>query len=404
MGASPGDSLNAPRAKGTSPFTLIPLTAIRFYQNVLSPQSVPACNFHPTCSHFSFQAFKRYGALRGLLMTSDRLQRCNYWARGHYPLADDKRHLFDPVENHLLWGKPKPEAQTAKSEQTEPTPLGIPNSYQPEEIWRFAEYLYGMEDYRRARTEYQRFIYLSPQAVRAEEANFKIGICQQKEGRYRSAIDHFNQWEALYPQGKLIKQAKFHTGYSYFLLGNYERAIYIFTRLRSEVKPEAWKSKLDYMIGWAWLRKKDWQKASLTFKKMVNSPSDQSQLSNLKEIATLTQRGESLPRRNPALAGLFSSLLPGSGRAYCRRFGDAFYSFMLIAGTAYASRYYYLHQHSTQSLIYGSMSLFFYAGDIYGSIKGANIFNSETQNRLLNQIEEKLKEAKQNNKQGVIPW
>ncbi len=393
MGAFPGDSLNAPRAKGTSPFALIPLGAIRFYQKVLSPQSVPACNFHPTCSHFSFQAFKRYGALRGLLMTPDRLQRCNYWARGHYPLANDKRHLYDPVENHLLWGKQKPEVPSKKSELTEPLPLGKPNSYQPAGIWGFAEYLYRMGDYRRAYTEYQRFIYLSPQAPRAEEANFKIGICLQKEGRYRSAIDHSKGWEKIYPQGKLIKQVKFHLGYSYFLLGDYKRAIHIFTQLRNEVKSKDWQSKLDYMIGWSWLRKKDWHKASLIFKKMANFPPDHSRANHFWEIANLTQKGESLPQRNSALAGLFSSLLPGSGRAYCRRFGDAFYSFMLIAGTAYASRYYYLHHHPSQSFIFGAMSLFFYSGDIYGSIKGAKIFNDQAQNCLQNQIEGKLKEV-----------
>jgi len=392
MEASPGDSLNAPRAKGTSPIALIPLGAIRFYQKVLSPQSVPACNFHPTCSHFSFQAFKRYGALRGLLMTSDRLQRCNYWARGHYPWAEDGRHLYDPVENHLLWGKPKPEAQTAKSEQTEPTPLGIPNSYQPAGIWGFAEYLFRMGDYQRACTEYQRFINLSPQAPQAEEADYKIGICLDKKGEYSSAIDHFKRWRVLYPQGNLVKQAKFHLGYSYFLLGDYEKANNIFTQLRGEVKSKVWQSKAKYMIGWGWLRRKNWSKAYRAFKKMANSTTNQNEANHLKEIANLTKEGKSLPRRNPALAALFSALLPGSGRAYCRRLGDALYSFMLIGGTAYASRYYHLHRHPSQSLIFGSMSLFFYAGDIYGSIKGAEIFNRQAQEDLQNQIEEKLKE------------
>lgn len=327
-------------------------------------------------------------------MTSDRLQRCNYWARGHYHLAKDKRHLFDPVENHALWGKSKPKAQILESERTKPTPPLKPNSYQSEEIWGFAEYLYGMEDYRRARTEYQKFIYLSPQAVRAEEANFKIGICLQREGKYRPAIDHFNQWETHYPQGKLIKEAKFQTGYSYFLLGDYEKGIYIFNQLRNEVKSKTWQSKLDYTIGWSWLKRRDWYKTSLTLQKAAEYTSDEGQAAHLREIAALAQKGEALPRRSPVLAGLFSSLLPGSGRAYCGRFGDAFYSFMLIAGTAYASRYYYLHHHSTQAFIFGSMSLFFYAGDIYGSIKGAEISNSQAQKGLLNQIEEKLKKEK----------
>ncbi len=397
MAMATGDSLSEHRAKGTSPFALIPLGAIRFYQEFLSPQSVPACNFHPTCSHYSFQAFKKYGILRGFLLTSDRLQRCNYWARGHYPLAKDGRHLLDPVENHLLWGKPKPGVSFKKSELPECPPSGKANSYRPEGIWGFAEYLYGMKDYRRARTEYRRFITLSPEDRRAEEADFKIGICLQKERRYRLAIDHFRQWERHYPKGSLIKEARFHTGYSLFLLGDYERAVHVFTQLRDGASSKAWQSKLDYMIGWAWLRKRDWPKASLTFDRLANSLSDQDQLGKLKEIAALTQRGRSLPRRSPALAGLFSALLPGAGRAYCGRFGDAFYSFMLIAGTAYASSYYRLHHHSSQSLIFGSMGFFFYLGDIYGSIKGAEIFNEQAEGQLQDRIEKKLAEMDMSN-------
>jgi len=93
-------------AQETMPLKLLTMGTIRLYQVLISPQDIPSCNFVPSCSHFGIEAIRRCGVIQGGLMTSDRLQRCNPWARlGHYPWAEDGWHAFDPVERHRLWGK-----------------------------------------------------------------------------------------------------------------------------------------------------------------------------------------------------------------------------------------------------------------------------------------------------------
>jgi uncharacterized protein len=54
------------------------LVLIRFYQIVLSPL-VPAdtCRFYPTCSHYSYQAVYKYGAVKGGWLSIKRVVRCN---------------------------------------------------------------------------------------------------------------------------------------------------------------------------------------------------------------------------------------------------------------------------------------------------------------------------------------
>jgi hypothetical protein len=54
------------------------LVLIRGYQLVISP-ALPAdtCRFYPTCSHYSFQAVFKYGALKGSWMSIKRIARCN---------------------------------------------------------------------------------------------------------------------------------------------------------------------------------------------------------------------------------------------------------------------------------------------------------------------------------------
>jgi uncharacterized protein len=76
------------------PFTLwniprfILLALIRLYQATVSRTLPPdTCRFYPTCSHYGYHAIYKYGALKGGLMATWRVLRCNPFNKGG----------FDPV-------------------------------------------------------------------------------------------------------------------------------------------------------------------------------------------------------------------------------------------------------------------------------------------------------------------
>lgn len=50
---------------------------LRFYHNHLSDQILNDCVYEYSCSEFSQGAFNAYGFFKGLMMTCDRLTRCN---------------------------------------------------------------------------------------------------------------------------------------------------------------------------------------------------------------------------------------------------------------------------------------------------------------------------------------
>jgi putative membrane protein insertion efficiency factor len=86
-----------------SPFKLLIMGAITLYRNFISPTQGPRCGFFPTCSTFGLQAVREYGPLQGVMMTTDRLTRCNVLkgpGSDYYLLPNGK--LFDPVTNNLL--------------------------------------------------------------------------------------------------------------------------------------------------------------------------------------------------------------------------------------------------------------------------------------------------------------
>jgi uncharacterized protein len=66
---------------------LVVLALIRFYQLTLSIWLGGECRFAPSCSRYTEQAVRRYGARRGLWLGAKRIARCHPWhAGGHDPV------------------------------------------------------------------------------------------------------------------------------------------------------------------------------------------------------------------------------------------------------------------------------------------------------------------------------
>jgi putative component of membrane protein insertase Oxa1/YidC/SpoIIIJ protein YidD len=76
---------------------------IRFYQIFVSSQDAPSCNFTLTCSRFTTKAIQKYGAIHGILMGGDRIQRCFGLSRKYYPIDFKTGYAIDyPVEVYYL--------------------------------------------------------------------------------------------------------------------------------------------------------------------------------------------------------------------------------------------------------------------------------------------------------------
>jgi uncharacterized protein len=76
-----------------NPARRIVLAPIAVYQRVVSPAFPRRCKYEPTCSAYAVQAVREYGILRGLVLASWRLLRCNPLSHGG----------FDPVSAQRLF-------------------------------------------------------------------------------------------------------------------------------------------------------------------------------------------------------------------------------------------------------------------------------------------------------------
>lgn len=60
------------------------LYLLGLYKRLLSPVFGARCRYHPSCSHYARIAVARHGALRGSLLASWRLLRCNPLSAGGF--------------------------------------------------------------------------------------------------------------------------------------------------------------------------------------------------------------------------------------------------------------------------------------------------------------------------------
>lgn len=60
------------------PFVL----GIKLYQVTLSPILGRQCRYHPTCSWYGLTAYRRFGPVRGTVLTGWRILRCHPFVKG----------------------------------------------------------------------------------------------------------------------------------------------------------------------------------------------------------------------------------------------------------------------------------------------------------------------------------
>ncbi len=63
------------------------VAAIELYRRAISPMLPDSCRFYPSCSQYTVLAIEKHGVLKGILMGSWRIMRCNPFSKGG----------FDPV-------------------------------------------------------------------------------------------------------------------------------------------------------------------------------------------------------------------------------------------------------------------------------------------------------------------
>ena len=75
--------------------TYILIKFIKTYKFLISPLLGHSCRFLPTCSEYSIEALKKFGLIKGTIVSIKRILSCHPWGKGG----------FDPIEKQIKGDK-----------------------------------------------------------------------------------------------------------------------------------------------------------------------------------------------------------------------------------------------------------------------------------------------------------
>ena len=109
----------------------------------------------------------------------------------------------------------------------------------------------------------------------------------------------------------------------------------------------------------------------------------------LGKLIKISTESAQLKFKKPLIAGVLSSIIPGSGKIYSGYFWDGILSFLFVAGNTYVA-YKGFNKYGISSGLgwtFSGISTFFYLGNIYGSVKAAKRKNKKLKNAIYNKVD-----------------
>lgn len=260
------------------------------------------------------------------------------------------------------------------------------------------------------------FIIIFSRSVSAQDLyNFentqKFAEYLAKSGQYDLATREFERLTFMLPENDSLKTSLLSM---YRRSGKYDEAIIRGKQLYSELTTMSASSAVEF--GRTLLLKSDYksaktfwdsnQKLSTPDKIILSTTSDILQdnyksandlLQTLKpedhRLATnykeLAEQAIAIKRKSPAMAGIMSAIIPGTGRVYVKDWKDGIVSLFFVGTMAFQSIRGFNKSgvKSTRGWIYGGIGFGFYLGNIYGSVVSAKGYNKKSHLGIRTKIE-----------------
>ena len=254
--------------------------------------------------------------------------------------------------------------------------------YVPENVRKFADFLYEQGDYLRAAGEYERYLFYQPQE--SEQIRYRIALCYRFAGNIEQAVQNFQTLLRMHPEGEFVSRAYYQIGATYFLQDQFAQSAQFLHQTLPHITDTRQHAEAEQLIGLSYLMQKQWSEAGEIFKTLQGS-----EVASVGQKAVVyhnfTKAGARLPTRSPFLAGVFSTIIPGAGRLYTGRLSDALNALMVVSITGWQAYDGFRRDgiSSVKGWTLGTISGIFYVGNIYGSVISARVYNRRIADEFL---------------------
>lgn len=258
--------------------------------------------------------------------------------------------------------------------------------FSPQNIFRFADHLYESGDFLLAAGEYQRYAYLQGMT---DSLRYRIALCRQRGGDPDLAMQGYQKIIETQPFAPLSDRARYQQAFLYTQRGDHRPALDMIEHYSAFIKmPEAvWRMRLLANLNRLHLRQ--WRAAETELNQLLIQALPLDLDRGAQKLRAVAVEGQKITYKSPALAGIMSAVVPGSGKMYAGRWNDGIYSLVLVGLLAYQS-YDSFRDHgieSTKAWIYTSVGSVFYLGNIYGSVIAVKLGNQQKEVDVLAKIQ-----------------
>lgn len=193
-----------------------------------------------------------------------------------------------------------------------------------------------------------------------------------------------NSFLEVRKQSPFYYKSHFFAGYNQLFLENYSNAHEIFGNMNIQKEPQL--SLLNFELAGMEMLKGNWHQGK---KQLEQANRENAVLSRqVMALEKIYDEHESYRAKSPALAGIMSGIVPGSGKIYAGKTGAGIASFIGTVGFGFIAweNYRKLGISHAKTIIFGSIFAFNYLSNIYGSVISVKIIENEYQNAVRNQI------------------
>ena len=253
--------------------------------------------------------------------------------------------------------------------------------YQPENIRKFADYLYAQGDYLRAAGEYQRYLFSQPTASENDVLR-RIADSYRLGGQPDRAVEFLKILLQTQPNSNL---ARYELGATYFLMERYDESVRFLNESQDLFQGGEYRWKSQMLIGMNKLMQKRWESAVQHFDQLDLSGPPETVGHHMLIYKRYAEDGRDLPFKSPLLAGFLSTALPGSGRVYVGRSNDALLTVFLLGVLGWVTYDGFAENgvSSRKGWTFGTLGGIFYLGNVYGSVVAAQTHNRRTEAAFL---------------------
>lgn len=262
------------------------------------------------------------------------------------------------------------------------------NYYSEENILKFAEYLYQNGENERAVAEFCRVFALCADTKLKDTLAYRIAVGYLKLSKPVLARKYCADIPVDSTDSLLGARAACLYAYSYYVEKKFDSSSVYASYALMRMGEVEWQLHSAQIKAGALLQQYKWKEGAVEAEKAIQRFKGKGNDTLTRNLYAIGLEGTKLHMKNRGLAAVMSAVVPGSGKMYAGRTWDGLYSLLMIGIMAWQS-YEGYHKDglvSGRCMTFGLLGSAFYAGNIYGSISAADIYNRSQKKSLCDRI------------------